>query len=235
MWEKPLREQVATCAAETGCWTLVGTLDAAKVGEEWEHYNSAILFAPSGLAVQRYHKRRMVPFGELTPYRDQIPILAKADFGQSEFTPGREPGLFPIPDIGEVSCLICFESTFSALARKDVAAGAQFLVNITNDFWFGPGAGPLQHERFANLRACETRTPLVRCGNTGISCVIDPYGRVHGATGLFETVLRSFDVLPGDGSGFYVRWGDWILYVWGGLALFFLGASLLGLRRRQPR
>lgn len=235
MWETPLREKVEACAAETGTWTLVGTLDAAKVEGEWEHYNSAILFSPTGAAVQRYHKRRMVPFGELTPYRKQIPLLAKADFGQSEFTPGREPGLFPIPGIGEVSCLICFESTFAALARKDVAAGAEFLVNITNDFWFGGGAGPIQHERFANLRACETRTPLIRCGNTGISCVIDPYGRVHGATELFETVLRSYDVVPGRGGGLYVRVGDWILWVWGALALLFIGAGVVAPRRmRRP-
>lgn len=230
MFEAPLRELVTTAAAAIGHWMLVGTLDAAKVEGVWEHYNSAILFSPDGVAVQRYHKRRMVPFGELTPFKDVVPVLAKINFGQSEFTRGREPGLFPIPDVGNLSCLICFESTFPVLAREDVAAGAEFLVNVTNDFWFGPGAGPIQHQRFAILRAVETRTPLVRCANTGVSCVIDPYGRVIAPTALFETVLRSYDVLPGRGGGFHARTGDWILGVWFVLAML-LGAA--GLRGRR--
>ncbi|MEZ4650656.1 MAG: apolipoprotein N-acyltransferase [Candidatus Eisenbacteria bacterium] len=231
MWYASLRREVTTCVRDIQTWTLVGTLDAKREEDLEEHYNSAILFGPDGTDVFRYNKRKMVPFGELTPWRDKFPLLAKVDFGQSEFTRGRTTGLVSIPDVGTIACLICFESTFTELSRQDVRDGARFLVNITNDFWFGAGAGPIQHEQFAILRAVETRTPLVRCANTGISCVIDPYGRVQYPTELFQAVLRTYDVEPGAGGGLYVKWGSRILYLYGALAGVFVIAALLGRRR----
>ncbi|MCB9462836.1 MAG: apolipoprotein N-acyltransferase [Candidatus Eisenbacteria bacterium] len=231
MWYASLRREVMTCVRDIQTWTLVGTLDAKRVGEDTEQYNSAILFGPDGSDVFRYNKRKMVPFGELTPWRDSFPLLAKADFGQSEFTPGKTTGLVTIPDVGTVTCLICFESTFPELSRRDVKDGAKFLVNITNDFWFGAGSGPIQHQQFAILRAVENRTPLVRCANTGISCVIDPYGRVQYPTELFTAVLHTCDVLPGEGGSLYVQWGSWILYVYAGCAGVFVILALLRRRR----
>jgi len=241
LWEAPLRDMLRTGISEMGTWTLVGSLDAEKIDGEYEYYNSSILYGVDGKPTQKFPKRHMVPFGELTPYKDKIPFLEKINFGQSDFTAGREASLFvfePPRDGGErdqrggrrFSCLICFESTFPELARGDVQSGAEYLVNITNDFWYGRSAGPIQHAQFAIHRAVENRTPMIRCANSGVSFVVDPYGRTHGSTGLFETSLPTADVLPGDGGSFYTRWGDWILWVF---AVCAGGWTLLALLRRK--
>jgi len=212
LWEEHLALLTSATVDSLDTWTLVGTLDA-KVFDDRpaEHYNAAVLYAPDGEPVWRYAKRRMVPFGELTPYRRLLPFLAQIDFGQSDFTMGSAPGNFEIFGNRNLSCLICFESTFPELARGDVARGAEYFVNITNDFWYGRSAGPYQHKDFAIHRAVENRTPLVRCANSGVSCIIDAHGRVYAETELFVDEYVTADVAPGSGGTFYTRTGDWVL------------------------
>lgn len=215
LWERDLAEMVSTRIDALDTWVLVGTLDAMKIPESdtYEHYNSAVLFDPAGRPRRRYAKRQMVPFGEYTPYLDAVPWLASLDFGQSDFTPGRESGVFLFGDealpAAAATSLICFEAAFPELSRRDVRDGARFLVNITNDFWFGKSAGPAQHAYFPILRAVETRTPMIRCANTGHSFIVDAYGRTHGWTELFTPATLAAAVLPNDGGSLYVRLGDW--------------------------
>ena len=231
LWEEHLARLTSATIDSLDTWTLVGTLDAQLFEDgPAEHYNAAVLYDPGGTAVWRYAKRRMVPFGELTPYRRFLPFLSQIDFGQSDFTMGRAPGSFAILGDRMLSCLICFESTFPELARGDVARGARYLVNITNDFWYGRSAGPYQHQHFAMHRAVENRTPLLRCANSGVSCVIDAHGRVYAATELFVNEYVTAEVAPGSGGTFYTRTGDWVLVA---LATLLLGWIGLAIARRR--
>jgi apolipoprotein N-acyltransferase len=233
LWEPKLEAMVHEQVAALHTPVLVGTLDARTFEDRpWEHYNAAILYDATGTPVHRYYKRHMVPFGENTPYKNLFPVLGKIDFGQSDFTSGKDEGLFRLPGHRRFGCLICFESAFPELARDDVRDGAEFLVNITNDFWFGKSAGPLQHAHFAIHRAVENRTPLVRCANSGYSFFVDPYGRVQARTDLFVAALPAADVAPGRGGSFYTRHGDWPLGVLAGAAVLLVVLAVF--RRRHP-
>lgn len=210
LWRPELADSLSRTVREAGCWTLVGSLDARILPDRSvESYNAALLYDPAGVPSQRYHKVRLVPFSERMPFTDRLPWLNALNFGQSDFTPGREPGLFDAGGI-RFSVLICFESIFPELARRWTAAGAHYLVNITNDFWFGRSAGPVQHAEMAILRAVENRTPLLRCANSGISFVVDPWGRVSHRTGLFVEAQPVVEVVPGNGGSFYTRHGEWV-------------------------
>lgn len=184
------------------------------------YYNSAGLFVPGLGLVEWTPKLRLVPFAEWLP----IPGLNKVNFGQSNFTPAESLHIFrgwrePF------GALICIESIFPAQSRALVTDGARFLVNVTNDQWFGNSGAPWQHLTLAIFRSVETRTGLARAANTGVSCIIDPVGRIRLATPLFEPALVVGEVVLGpEIPTFYVRHGDWILGV--GLFMALVGALL---------
>jgi apolipoprotein N-acyltransferase len=236
-WDADLAARVARTLRGLGRWTLVGTLDARLVpGGGMESYNAAVLYDPQGKPVQRYYKQRLVPFSERMPLSGKLPWLNALNFGQSDFTPGREPGLFRAGE-RRFSVLICFESIFPELARQRVAAGAEYLVNTTNDFWFGRSAGPVQHAEMAILRAVENRTPVARCANSGISFFVDPYGRVLQRTGLFVEAMPVARLAPGRGGSFYTRHGEWLIAALALLGLGMVAAAVRGggLPRRVRR
>lgn len=151
-------------------------------------YNSATVLDSTGRLERIYDKMHLVPFGERMPFQKTFPFLGRLDFGQAEFMPGETPAAL---DAGpaRAGVLICFESIFSEPSRSEVLAGANLLVNITNDEWFGARHAPWQHASMAVFRAVENRTGLVRCANTGISFVVDPDGRIRAATPAFESRL----------------------------------------------
>lgn len=150
-----------------------------------EIYNGAVLIEPEKGITQEYKKLHLVPFGEHIPFDRYIPLFRKIEFGEGDYSPGTEYTVFTTKQI-RFSGLICFESIFPEISRKFVRFGAKMLVNITNDGWFGKISGPQQHNDMAILRAVENGVPLSRCSNTGISMVVDQYGRVIKETGLFE-------------------------------------------------
>jgi len=156
-----------------------------------EIYNGAVLIQPKKGITQEYKKLHLVPFGEHIPFDKYIPILRKIDFGEGDYAPGNEYTVFSTDDI-KFSCLICFESIFPELSREFVKQGAKLLVNITNDGWFGKISGPQQHNDMAILRTVECGVPLVRSANTGISMVVDQYGRVLTEKELFKEGIISF-------------------------------------------
>ncbi len=207
LWEPDLAKRVRESVAEAQAWTLVGTLDAVlKGGGDFDAYNAAMLYDPTGRLRQRYYKMRLVPFSEAMPWSRQIPWMNALNFGQSDFRAGQEQtvlhaGKHPF------AVLICFESIFPELSRERVRRGARDLVNITNDFWFGRSAGPTQHAEMAILRAVENRTPLARCANSGISFFVDPWGRVTQRTGLFVEAQPIARVRAGTGGSFYTHHG----------------------------
>lgn len=153
-----------------------------------EIYNGAVLIEPGKGIIQKHRKMHLVPFGEHIPFDQHIALLKKIDVSGGDYTPGNRFTVFKTGRL-EFSCLICFESIFPELSRTFVNDGARLLINITNDGWFGKISGPQQHNDMAILRTVENGVPLVRCANTGISMVVDKYGRVLKETSLFT---RSF-------------------------------------------
>lgn len=226
LWHPELADRVRGTVAELERWTLVGTLDAHLLpGNDIESYNAALLFDPEGDLAGRYRKQKLVPFSERMPFQEALPWLNVLNFGQSDFTPGPPAAPFAVGE-RRISVLICFEAIFPEVARRGVLDGAEYLVNITNDFWFGRSAGPVQHAQMAVLRAVENRTPLVRCANSGISCFIDPWGRVQGATPLFVEAMPTAALAPGGGGSFATRHGNWVIIGLGALGLVALVPAL---------
>lgn len=225
---------------------LAGSLDTALLdsGEE-QYFNSAFLFDAEGRIAGEYDKRHLVILGEFIPWDHWIPwswrakwrwplSITKGD-GGAVFHAGRAD----VP----MSPLICFEDILPHLARADVRAGARMLVNLTNDAWFDDRVAPRQHMRNAVLRAVENRVPLVRAANTGVSCVIEPSGRVaallsdgHGNTGA-PGVLWADVPVPPDGAPltFHARFGDMYGIACAAAMVLWLAASVRRARRgRSP-
>jgi apolipoprotein N-acyltransferase len=180
--------------------------------EKNEIYNGAVLIRPGYGITQEYKKIHLVPFGEHIPFDKYIPILRKIDFGEGDYSAGNEYTVFTTDGI-EFSCLICFESIFPEISREFVRRGAKLLVNITNDGWFGKISGPQQHNDMAILRTVECGVPLVRSANTGISMVVDQYGRVLRKTGLFEEDIITYSIPYYSIRTFYLIIGNlfWML------------------------
>ncbi len=210
MHRQEYREKVGELSRELGVPLLVGAPDYIYSNNgEPRYYNAVFLLRPRSKDVQHYHKIQLVPFSERIPFDQQLPILRRMNFGEADFSPGRELTIFKI-NKGRFASLICFEAIFSGLVRKFVKEGADFLVNVTNDGWFGHTSGPFQHAGIARFRAVENRISMARCANTGISAFYDPYGRVIAQTRLL-TRENLIGELPLRGEEtFYTRWGDWL-------------------------
>jgi len=177
--------------------------------------------------VGRYDKRHLVPFSESL----RLPLLNHFDFGQSDFSAGTEPGYFDQLDV-PFGATICFEAIFPGPARELANLGARYLVNLTNDQWFGDSAAPAQHFQMNVLRAIENHMGVARAANTGISGVIDPYGFIRRQTAPFTRQQLVGVVELGSGPTFYDRNGNWILPVAGGV-LALVTLTLLGIGRRR--
>lgn len=193
------------------------------------YYNSAFLVNPKGKKLGRYDKRHLAPFGEYVPFQKLLPFVGKIVPAVADFSPGTSE-VTPFSVKGTNFCvLICFENSFPHLVRKTALLDADFLVQLTNDGWFGRSAQPEQDLAVAVFRAIENGATLVRGTNTGISCFIDPWGRVSGVvtSPYGETVftrgiaVETISTVAHD--TFYKTYGDvWVL---GCAALF---AATLG-------
>ncbi len=175
-------------------------------------YNSAFLLGSDGTVLGRYDKIHLVPFGEYIPLRGLLFFLDKLVYGIGDFRSGAVYTVMAIPQ-GRFSVLICFEVIFPELVRHFVRQGAQFLVNITNDAWFGRSPASYQHLSMVVFRAIENRMPVVRAANTGITAVIDATGRLVQQTDLFVRTWITDRITPADGpSTFYTRVGNVFAY-----------------------
>jgi apolipoprotein N-acyltransferase len=185
-------------------------------------WNAAGMWRADGSLSDTYAKRHLVPFGERVPFQWLVPALGRIDFGQAEWQPGTKTVLFP-SEAGPFSCLVCFESIFPDLARRDVRAGARMLVNVTNDEWFGNSAALYQHAAMSPFRAVENGVPVLRCANTGLTDVIAPNGRVLARAPVFRPAVLAAGVPPATGPTPYDTLGDWpgALAALGALALAF--------------
>ncbi|HVP57249.1 MAG TPA: apolipoprotein N-acyltransferase, partial [bacterium] len=224
-------DTIAALASTSGSYILTGFPDYERTPKGIAYYNSAMLVSPAGRIVDEYRKIHLVPFGEMIPFEDRIAILKQINFGEGDFTAGKVYRVFHL-DSEEFATAICFESIYPSLVRKFVGEGARFIVNITNDEWFGPSAGPYQHAEMAVMRSVECRVGLARCANTGVSMLVDPYGRVTARTGIFKRDMLVGDVVCGTGRTPYCRWGYIIDLM---LIIVPLGLALFGLASERRR
>jgi apolipoprotein N-acyltransferase len=193
---------------ETNSLLLFGaTLIKDKVDSDYLLANSAILLNNKGETVYSYDKIHLVPFGEYVPLRWLLPIdKLVADAG--EFVSGKEYTIAQA-SFGNLATVICYEIIFPGLVRKFANNGADMLVTITNDAWFGVSSAPYQHFAMAVLRAVENRMPVVRSANTGISGFIDAKGRVMQNSDIFvEATLTKEVFIKGFQKTFYTKYGD---------------------------
>ncbi|MFQ5655977.1 MAG: apolipoprotein N-acyltransferase [Candidatus Methylomirabilales bacterium] len=207
----PLSQRVLDLAREVRSYILVGSPDRTG-GSSPDYYNSAFLISPGGKILQKYDKIHLVPFGEYVPLRSVLFFVERMATGIGDFNAGENFTVFETPQ-GRFGVLICFEAIFPDQVRRYVLGGANFLVNITNDAWFGRSSAPYQHLSMAALRAVENGVYLVRAANTGISALIAPTGRILKQSALFVEAVLSGTVTPGSAGTFYTRYGD--LFAWG--------------------
>ncbi len=173
--------------------------------------NSAVLLAGEGKIAYEYDKIHLVPFGEYVPLRSLLFFIDKLVVGIGDYIPGKEY-LRANTDFGSFGTLICYEVIFPGLVRKFYTTGGDFIVNITNDAWFGRTAAPYQHFSMAVFRAVENRKPLIRAANTGISGIIDSSGRILSQTPLFQRQVVSESVRTDGTMTVYTRFGDLFCY-----------------------
>jgi apolipoprotein N-acyltransferase len=192
---------------------IVGGLAADYSNEENEYrdYNAAIVVAPDGARVGRYDKIHLVPFGEYVPYARLLFFARKLTGRVSKFTPGEERKVFRLNG-HRYGVFICYEAVFADEVRQFSQLGAEVLVNISDDGWYGDTSAPWQHLNMARMRAIENRRWLLRDTNNGVTAVIDPFGRVR------QSIPRhQADALPAqygfrDDVTFYTAHGD--LFAW---------------------
>ena len=208
----PRRDAVLETAEKNGVYLLFGSpaFRQAPSGAIQE-LNRVYLVSPAGREMATYDKMQLVPFGEYVPYAHVLFFVRRIVEAVGDVVPGLVPTVFRLP-AARFGVAICYEDVFPAVTRRFVAGGADFLVNVTNDAWYGPTSAPHQHLAQATFRAIEGRVPLVRVANTGISAVIDVDGRIRWRGPLFEPLVRVEQISWPGVRTFYTRFGD--VFAW---------------------
>ncbi len=207
----------ASRAVPAGGTLITGSVRTAFGSRGRRLYNALLAIDDEANIGQVYDKAHLVPFGEYVPLRGVLPV-DKVVPGQSDFTPGTGRALLRVDGLPAFSPLICYEAIFPGRVTPD-GPRPGWLLNLTNDAWFGNFAGPRQHFAIASTRAVEEGLPMVRAANTGISAVIDPYGRVLARLGLGEAGILDSDLPEQLPPTVYARWGDLIPAVFAALLL----------------
>lgn len=221
--DRPAREAIAAVVPKGG-YVITGALRTepppAPIANFW---NSIEAVNADGDIVAHYDKAHLVPFGEYVPFRKLLPI-DKITPGTTDLSAGPGPQTIALPGLPPFAPLICYEAIFPG-AIIDEDNRPAWILNVTNDAWYGRSSGPYQHFAIARTRAVEEDLPLIRVANNGISGVIDPVGRVLAHTNL-DAIGYVDSVLPAAGSRTpYARVGNWML-----LGLLLLGVVPVALR-----
>jgi apolipoprotein N-acyltransferase len=243
-------DPISAVAHEHNAWMIIGADDAEATPTATNYFNASFLISPQGKLANSYRKRGLVIFGEYIPLERWLPFIKWFTPITGSYTAGTEPVQFDLstthsgdlPQKVQTSVLICFEDVFPHLARKSVEPDTDFLVNITNDGWFGEGAAQWQQAAAATFRTIENGLPLIRCANTGISCWIDANGRwrqvfagktgsVYGAGFMIGTVPLPAKHPP----TFYNRHGDVFGWACVGFAALTLLVRIAQTRKARSR
>jgi len=238
-FEEPAFAALAThIARDSGVDFLVGVVDWKRdANGQWIASNSAVLLDPSGRRTFTYDKIHLVPFGEYVPLRRWLTFASRLTADLSDFTPGSRYGVGHLrsvetyaPSAGPpFGVFICYEAIFPGEIRRFTANGAELLINISNDGWFGRSAAPAQHLMMARVRAVESRRWLLRDTNNGYTVSVDPYGRV--VASMASDVRGELDA-PYDFRRDltpYARFGDWFSWL---CVLVSVALIVVGVRRK---
>lgn len=229
-----LAERLQNLARAAQAALVVGTSDTAKFAEpadggltigEAPRHNAAHIVTPFVPAQPPYHKRRLVPFAEEAPAGGRLRWPTWLVPSTGRIVPGTQPRVWTLSGGTRIASLICWENLFASLAREAVGDGAQLLVQLTDDAWFGTSAASRQHNVASVLRAVENGVPVVIASNAGPSQVIDSHGRVVAQTLVpwSPSIVVAAPRVGGPGS-FYARTGDWFVL----LAACLSGAAVIG-------
>jgi len=230
-----LRQYILNAQKHMNTGLVTGSPAFVYKNGQMHHYNSAYVINEKGIIHSRYDKFRRVPFSEYMPFYSLRNLWLSLGAPEEKFSPGRTGEIHQLNDL-KMGIQICFEIVFPQYARQMANNGANVLINISNDAWFGRSACPYQHFSMAVFRAVENKRALIRCANTGISGFIDPWGRILLQTGLFEKIAITQQVPLISHKTVYSRIGDCFAV---GAVLFVLGWIICGLllyaiRKKRP-
>lgn len=218
-----LRKQVVRIARESGSWLLLGSSERQKFETgrkaDLQFYNTAFLIPTSpGTAIQRYEKIHLFPFGEYLPWQGIFPWSVLNVENAGNYLPGKTYTVFTCGDF-RFGVTICWEILYPGLSRISIRDGAQVMVNITNEAWFGKTIAPYLVVTGAVFRAIENRVFIARCANTSLSCFIDPHGRIvdqvvaENGEELFVRGVLTSSIVPMDANTPYTRYGNWLVWL----------------------
>ncbi|MFS4439423.1 apolipoprotein N-acyltransferase [Paracoccaceae bacterium GXU_MW_L88] len=196
-----------------------------------QNYYNSLFVVDEAMVGQVYDKQHLTPFGEYMPYGETLAKLGLrglAEVMPGGFTPGSRDGLINLPNLPPAAPAICYEAIFPGELRARMG-DAGWIIHSTNDAWFGTRSGPYQHLAQAQMRAIELGVPVARAANTGVSAMIDPYGRVMSSLDLGDEGFFTARLPEALGKTPYRRFGDWPIYA--GLA----GLAFYRLTRRRRK
>ena len=197
-----MRAEIMNFATETKTPVLTGAPGYVLHSKgDFSLYNRAYLISPDKKYMDWYDKSHLVPFGEYMPFKEYLP-LGKLVQGAGDFIPGSDASPLKSGDLA-MGILICYEGIFPELAQERIEKGANILINISNDAWYGDTSAPRQHLNLVTMRAVEQGRYMLRGTNTGISACIDPLGRVSHATELFVDAAVAAEAELISGNTFY--------------------------------
>jgi len=226
------RSAAARMARQGAAYVVVNTVIPLATGGS-QITNSAVVLDPEGREILQYDKMHLVPFGEYVPSWAFPDLIGKITTEAGNFVPGSSYGVAATAH-GALGVFICYEDIFPQLVRRVTLAGAQVLVNISNDAWFGRSAAALQELEMARLRAIENRRYLLRATNDGITVLIDPYGRVEKQIGRYQTTALPVKFSYLGAETFYTRHGDVFAWLCAVLAAGVIVATVLFRERSAP-
>jgi apolipoprotein N-acyltransferase len=228
--EEPAGEAlVRGIVQSTGVPLLFGT-DEVERGARNQYFNSAVMLDTGGATAAVYRKMHLVPFGEYVPLKDLLFFVQPLVESVSDFSPGQFVTMLPV-DGHMMSTAICYEVTYPSLMREAVRQGSELLTTITNDAWYGESSAPFQHFEMAAMRSIEQGRYLVRAANTGITGIIDPYGRVLARTRLNEATVVVGEVRFVQDKTLYATMGDSVAHA----AIALTALALIASSRRPWR
>jgi apolipoprotein N-acyltransferase len=219
--------RVAAVAKMSHAAVLTGAIARAPDGAP---LNSALLIGPDGIAISRYDKVNLVPFGEFLPWPFAM-ITKKVSAEAGDFEPGTRVIVSAVNG-HKIGAFICYESVFPVYVRKFAASGAEVLFNISNDSWFGKSQARYQHLQIVRMRAAENARWILRATDNGITTVIDPAGRIVRTTQEYTELAARFQYRYRQDQTFYTRYGDWFVALCALFAAGILMSALLQARRR---